>query len=131
MDADPRAIAERAERLRALAVPLAGAWVGRARGSTSVGRERAILRLFGVAGLDRDGRPLAWAVVDRWLASGPGALGRGIALPFALALLEYDQPPQRIALDIAAGAIDLQMEAALLVESDRRAEAEIEAARLA
>ena len=118
------------DRLIDRAETLAGAWAGRARGSTTVGRERALLRMFGVAGLDAAGRPLAWAVVDRYLAGGPGRLGGGIVLPFAMALAEYDLDPQRLALDVASGAVDLGMEAALLRETDRRAIAEEEAARL-
>src|SRR5689334_2889606 len=79
---------------------LAGAWGARARGSTTIGQERAILRLFGVSGLDGAGRPLAGATVDRWLASDPRGLSSGVALPFAMALLEYDQEPQQLALDV-------------------------------
>src|SRR5215210_4488268 len=109
---------------------LAGAWAGRARASTTVGRERALLRMFGVSGLDAAGRPLAWSVVDRYLAGGPGRLGGGVVLPFAMALAEYDVDPQRLALDVASGAVDLGMEAALLREPDRRAIAEEEAGRL-
>ena len=60
---------------------LAGAWGARARASTTIGQERAILRLFGVTGLDAAGRPLAGATVDRWLAGDPRGLGNGIALP--------------------------------------------------
>jgi hypothetical protein len=116
-------IAERAETL-------AGAWAARARASTTVGRERALLRMFGVAGLDGAGRPLAWSVVDRYLGGGPGRLGGGIILPFAIALAEYDLDPQRLALDVASGAVDLGLEAALLREPDRRAIAEEEARRL-
>jgi hypothetical protein len=111
------------DRLVALAEPLAASWSSRALASTTVGRERAILRAMGVAGLDRDGRPLAWSVVDRWLADMPAGLGGGIALPFAMAMLEYDGPPQSIALDVASGAIELAMEAKLLDEPDRRAAA--------
>ncbi len=111
------------DRLVALAEPLAAAWSSRALASTTVGRERAILRAMGVAGLDRDGRPLAWSVVDRWLADMPAGLGGGIALPFAMAMLEYDGPPQAIALDIASGAIELAMESKLLEDSGRRAAA--------
>jgi hypothetical protein len=44
---------------------LAGAWGARARASTTPARERALLRLFGVAGLDRNGVPLASSVVER------------------------------------------------------------------
>lgn len=109
---------------------LAGAWAARARASTTVGRERALLRMFGVSGLDAAGRPLAWAVIDRYLAGGPDRLGGGVILPFAMALAEYDLDPQRLALDVASGAVDLGMEAALLREPDRRAIAEEEARRL-
>ena len=96
-----------------------------------IGQERAILRLFGVSGLDAAGRPLAGATVDRWLAGDPRALGNGIALPFAMALLEYDLEPQQLALDVASGAIDLALESELLRERDRRVVAEAEAQRLA
>ena len=117
------------DRIADRAESLAGAWAGRARASTTVGRERALLRMFGVSGLDTAGRPLAWAVVDRYLGGGPGRLGGGIVLPFAMALAEYDLDPQRLALDVASGAVDLGLEAALLREPDRRAIAEAEAHR--
>src|SRR3954453_15479691 len=110
------------DRLTERAEMLPGAWAGRARGSTTVGRERAMLRMFGVSGLDTAGRPLAWAggdrylaggrdrlggaVVDRSLAGGRDRLGGGISLPFAMALAEYDLDPQRLALDVASGAVD-------------------------
>lgn len=119
------------DRLAERAETLAGAWAARARASTTVGRERALLRLCGVGGLDAAGRPLAWSVVDRYLAGRRGRLGSGLLLPFAMALAEYDLQPQRLALDVASGAVDLGMEAELLRESDRRAVAEEEARRLA
>jgi hypothetical protein len=119
------------DRLIDVADALAGAWGGRARASTTVGQERAILRLFGVHGLDAAGTPLAGSVVNRWLAGEPHALAAGIALPFAMALLEYDQEAQQLARDVASGAVDLALETALLREPDRRAVAEIEATRLA
>ena len=119
------------DRLIDAAEALAGAWGGRARQTTTVGQERAILRLFGVQGLDGSGAPLAGSVVNRWLAGEPRALGAGIALPFAMALLEYDLEPQQLARDIASGAVDLALETALLREPDRRAVAEAEATRLA
>jgi hypothetical protein len=83
-----------------------------------------------VDGLDSEGRPLAAEVVDRYLAGGGSRLAGGIALPFAVALLEYDVAPQRLALDVASGAVDLGLEAQLLARRDRRAAAEAEAARL-
>ena len=118
------------DRLLDRAEALAGAWGGRAAASTTTGQERAILRLFGVSGLDTGGRPLAGTTVDRWLADHAGGLGAGIALPFAMALLEYDLDPQQLALDVASGAVDLALETALLREPDRRAVAEAEATRL-
>ena len=119
------------DRLLSLAETLAGAWAARARSTTTAGQERAILRLFGVHGLDRAGQPLAASVVDRWLQADPAGRTGGVALPFAMALLEYDLSPQQLALDIAAGAVDLAMEAQLLQAADRRAVAEEEARRLA
>ena len=119
------------DRLAERAETLAGAWAARARTSTTVGRERALLRLFGVGGLDAAGRPLAWAVVDRYLAGGRRRLGGGVVMPFAMALVEYDLTPQRLALDVASGAVDLGMEGELLRQADRRAVAEEEARRLA
>jgi hypothetical protein len=109
---------------------LAGAWGARARASTTPARERALLRLFGVAGLDRAGVPLASSVVERHVDGSPERLAAGIALPFAVALLEYDVAPQQLALDVASGAVDLAFEAELLAEPDRRAAAEAEARRL-
>ncbi len=119
------------DRLSAAAASLAGAWGARARASTTLGQERAMLRLFGVTGLDRSGRPLAGAAVDRWAASAADGLGGGIALSFAMALLEYDLEPQQLAMDVASGAVDLALETGLLLEPDRRAVAEAEASRLA
>ena len=119
------------DRLAQRAETLAGAWGARARASTTLGQERALLRLFGVTGVDRNGRPLAGGAVDRWLASAHDGLGSGVALPFAMALLEYDLEPQQLAMDVASGAVDLALEAELLREPDRRAAAEAEAARLA
>jgi hypothetical protein len=118
------------DKLAERAATLAGAWGARARASTTLGQERALLRLFGVTGLDRSGRPLAGAAVDRWLTSAQDGLGGGIALPFAMALTEYDLEPQQLALDVASGAIDLALEAALLREPDRRAIAVAESERL-
>ncbi len=119
------------DRLAGAAEALAGAWGARARACTTIGQERAILRLFGVQGLDAAGGPLAGTAVNRWLAGDPRGLPGGIALPFSMALLEYDLEPQQLARDVASGAVDLALETALLREPDRRAVAEVEAGRLA
>ena len=118
------------DRLLETAERLVGAWRARAAASTTLGCERAILRLAGVSDVDRGGRPLAWAVVDRYLAGRPATLGSGLLLPFSVAAVEYDLGPQALALDVAAGAIDLALEAELLTDRDRRSTAEAEARRL-
>ncbi|MCI0344670.1 MAG: hypothetical protein L0221_04390 [Chloroflexi bacterium] len=116
--------------LRDLADGLGRSWRDVAERQTTAGRERAVLRLFGVDGLDRDGRPLAAEVVDRYLSADRSRLPAGIALPFAVALLEYDVPPQRLALDVASGAVDLGLEAKLLQRRDKATAAQAEAERL-
>ena len=121
----------RLDRLVDLAGTIAGSWGARGRSSTSVGQERAILRLFGVHGLDGRGRPLAGEVVERYVGRDASRLAGGVALPFAMALLEYDLSPMQLAFDVASGAVDLALEAELLREPDRRAVAEAEARRLA
>lgn len=126
---DP-SLSEQLERVLGRAAELAGAWSARARTSTTLARERAILRLFGVAGVDRSGLPLASAVVERGIRGDRDRLAAGIALRFAVALGEYELSPQAVAMDIASGAIDLDLEAELLREPDRRAAAEAEARRL-
>ena len=112
--------AQALEDLRSRATAIASAWGAAAATFTSVGQERAILRLFSVGGLDRAGRPLAAEVVDRYIAPDPGRLAGGIALPFAMAMAEYDLRPQELALEVAAGNVDLGLEAELLAEPDRR-----------
>lgn len=131
MSQPARGPAAQLEAVLRRAEDLAGAWGARARASTTPARERALLRLFGVGGLDRDGVPLASAVVERHVSGSSARLAAGIALPFAVALREYDISPQQLALDVASGAIDLAFEAELLAEPDRRAAAEAEASRIA
>ncbi len=118
------------ERLLGRTSEVARTLSAQASRATTHGRERALLRLLGVEGLDRDGRPLAAAAVDRYLAGHPERLADGVALPFALAALEYDIPAQQLALDVASGVIDLGMEAELLADPARRAAAESSLAAL-
>ncbi len=121
----------RVDRLVELADTLAAAWGARASICTTVGQERANLRLLGVTGLDRAGRPLAGAAVDRYVGGRVDRLGAGITLPFAAALGEYDLGPQALALDVASGAVDLGLESEILHDSARREEVERLATRLA
>ncbi len=118
------------DRLVELAETLAGAWGARARLCTTGGQERALLRMFGVTGLDRSGRPLAAEVVDRYVAHRPDRLAGGVVLPFTAALLEYETTPQELALDVASGAVDLSLEAEVLRDRDRRAAVEVAARAL-
>ena len=119
------------EALQDRATALASAWGAAAATSTTIGQQRAVLRLFGVAGIDRAGRPLAPEVVDRYVSADPSRLAGGIALPFAMAMAEYDLGPFELAVEVAAGNVDLGLEAELLAEPDRRAVAIADATRLA
>ena len=112
------------------ATALAGSLGPAAAASTSVGQERAILRMFGVTGIDRAGRPLAAEVIGRYMGTDPTRLAGGIALPFAMAAAEYDLEAHELALEVAAGNVDLATEAELLVQPERRATAVAHATRL-
>jgi hypothetical protein len=114
----------RAAELRQHAAALAASLHAVARLETTLACERAVLRLFGVAGLDHAGRPLAAEVVDRFATLGSSAPGGDIALPFAVAAAEYELAPSELALDVAAGNIDLSLEAELLGDPGRRRGAE-------
>ena len=118
------------EMLRQRATALAAELGTAASALRTLGRERAILRLIGVGGIDREGRPLAAEVVDRYVSGRPDRLASGVALPFAIALHEYAVAPQQLALDVAGGTLDLAMEAELLAVPERRAVAEEVLARL-
>jgi hypothetical protein len=109
------------ERIRGLARDLAASLGEDARRTTTVGIERAALRLVGVSGLDRDGRPLAASVVEHAIGNDPARLARGVLLPFAAAVALYEASPSDIAQDVASGAIDLDLEAEVLADP-RRAE---------
>jgi hypothetical protein len=108
------------DRVRGLAAGLAATLGGAARAATTPAIERATLRLIGVGGLDRAGRPLAASVVDRAIGDDPGRLARGVLLPFVAALRLYESEPREIALDVASGTIDLDLEADALVDPARR-----------
>jgi hypothetical protein len=123
-------LSSEAEQLRRCAADLAGGLSRTAGRSATIAQERAVLRLLGVDGLDRDGRPLAASLAERYCGSDAGRLARGVILPFAVALLEYDMSPRELALDGASGAIDLGLEAQLLERPDRLAAAESRAAQL-
>src|SRR3990172_5002171 len=77
------------ERVRSMAATLAAS----AASATTLGRERAILRLIGVSGIDREGRPLAAEVVDRYVSGGQDRLAAGVGLPLPGAPLRADQHP--------------------------------------
>ncbi len=118
------------EGLDELARGIASAWAPRALASTTLGRERALVRLFGVSGLERGGLPLAGAVVDRSSGGSTERLAEGVSLPFGMALAEYAVPAQELANAVAHGYVDLVREAELLADRDHRARAEAAVAGL-
>ena len=86
--------------------------------------------MLGIDGLDRSGLPLAAKLADTYCGSHPSRLARGILLPFAVALLEYDMSPRQLALDVAAGSVDLAFEEELLARPERLIAAERHASGL-
>ncbi len=123
-------LSSQAEEVRRRAADLA-AGLSRAAGrSATIAQERAVLRMLGVDGLDRAGRPLAASLAEGYCGSDPTRLARGVLLPFVVAMIEYDLPAREVALEGAAGAIDLALEAQLLERPDRLAASEKRAAEL-
>jgi hypothetical protein len=118
------------ERVRNRATDLAARLAREAGRSATIAQERAVLRMLGVDGLDRAGHPLAASLVEHYIGSDRGRLARGVLLPFAVALLEYELPAHELALEVASGAIDLGLEAELLERPERLAAAEAHASRL-
>ncbi|MGD0019143.1 MAG: lysine 5,6-aminomutase subunit alpha [Candidatus Limnocylindrales bacterium] len=118
------------EAVRRRAAELAARLSPPARRSATIAQERAILRMFGVDGLDRAGHPLAASMAERYCSPDRERLARGVLLPFVVALLEYDLPARDLGLEVASGAIDLGLEAELLDRPERLAAAEAHAARL-
>jgi len=94
---------EQVDRLKALAGDIAQQvqrFIVR-HSSTSV--ERAVLRLFGVDGVDRDGTPLPNRLVE--MLREQGGLSGGVSRPFAAALLASGRDPQTTAELIEQGKI--------------------------
>lgn len=118
------------EETRRRASDLAATLSRTARQSATIGQERAVLRMLGIDGLDRSGLPLAAKLADTYCGSHPSRLARGILLPFAVALLEYDMSPRQLALDVAAGSVDLAFEEELLARPERLIAAERHASGL-
>ncbi len=125
-----RLLAPRLDAIRARAESLAASLAATADASTTVGIERATLRLLGVHGLDRAGVPLAASIVERAIGEDPARLARGILLPFVAAVVLYEASPSELALDVADGSIDLDLEAEALADPVRRATIDAAAAGL-
>jgi hypothetical protein len=117
-------LSSQAEEIRRRAADLAAGLSSAASRSATIAQERAVLRMLGVDGLDNAGRPLAATLAERYSGSGPDRLARGVLLPFVVAMIEYDMPAREVALEGAAGAIDMTLEAELLERPDRLAAAE-------
>ena len=117
--------------MRARAAALAAAWSEAAAATTTLGRERAILRLLGVGGPASSGRPLVVEVASRYFGANPGRLAHGIALPFAAELALGGLTPVALARAVADGSVDLASAAAGLANPAARAAAGRTAAGLA
>lgn len=72
---------------------------------TTVTVERAVLRLLGVDGVDKDGVPLPNAVVDHMVSRG--LLENGAAYAIGNALFELGLTPQQVAETVSGGSLDL------------------------
>src|SRR5450759_3782624 len=59
------------EAIRARAADLAAGLSKTARKSATIAQERAVLRMLGIDGLDRSGRPLAAALAESYCGSHP------------------------------------------------------------
>ena len=91
-------LAVEAEKVRRQAADLASQLSRVAARSATIAQERAVLRMLGVDGLDRSGRPLAASLAERYCGSSSDRLARGVLLPFVVAMLEYDLAPRELAL---------------------------------
>jgi hypothetical protein len=116
-------ISAQAELVRRLASELAGPLAKVARRSSTLAQEHAILRLIGVDGLDRDDRPLAASVAARYCGASRDRLAGGLLLPLAAALGDRAMAPRDLAIEVAAGTIELATEAELLASADTLAAA--------
>jgi hypothetical protein len=114
-------VARQTETLRQQAADLARSLSTQARGSATTAQARAVLRMVGVDGLDRAGRPLAGSTLERFCGSDPSRLAEGVLLPLALAAASREQTPRDVALEVAAGTIDLVAVAGSADESLRAA----------
>ena len=117
-------LSSQVDQVRRRAADVAGGLSRSARKTATIAQERAVLRMLGVDGLDRAGRPLATTLAERYCGSDTGRLARGVLLPFVVAMIEYDMPAHELALDGVSGAIDLGLEAELLERPGRLAAAE-------
>lgn len=90
---------EQVERLKSLAADIAEDVQRFIVRHSSVSVERAVLRLYGVDGVDRDGTPLPNRLVD--MLRQHGVLAGGVSNPFAAALLASGQDPRSTAELIA------------------------------
>ncbi|MCY0887106.1 MAG: lysine 5,6-aminomutase subunit alpha [Alicyclobacillaceae bacterium] len=94
------------------------------RQRTTVAVERTVLRLFGVDGVNEEYVPLPNVVVDHALERD--LLANGITYPFVGAVLSTGQSVMDVAMQIAAGQVDLAA-----IDMPPRAEIEAHAKRLA
>lgn len=93
------------ERSRAAAKQITGAFNWLFEDYSSVAIERTVLRLMGIDGATKDGKPLPNMVVDH--LSKHSGLNRGAAVWIANAMLNQNLSPQQVADKVAAKQLKL------------------------
>lgn len=97
--------ADAKQRARDAAARIAGSFAWLFAEYTSLTIERTVLRLMGIDGALKDGKPLPNVVVDQLRARQ--ALGRGAAIPVANAMLARNLSAQSVADAVGRGELDL------------------------
>lgn len=96
---------EAVDRCHRMAADIAQAVLRELAPYSTVSIERAVARLLGVDGVNRQEVPLANVLVDR--LRDAGRLEDGIALHLANACLALDASPLEVALEVAEGNVDI------------------------
>lgn len=93
------------DRARNAAASIAGSFNWLFEEYSSLAIERTVLRLMGIDGALKDGKPLPNVVIDHLQAKQ--ALGKGAAIPVANAMLHSKMTAQEVADAVGRGELDL------------------------
>ncbi len=117
------------DRLKDLAQGIAGRVQDMIENYSSVSVERAVLRLYGVDRVDKEGTPLPNRLVD--ILAKKGGLESGVSGHFAAAMLESGRDAQQTAELIEQGKIDFGNISKYSVEEIKKREQEMVAVAIA